>query len=213
MARGLLVSRDRNTPVAAPDAALRRRRGPPPVRLGRATAECGRHVACSSHRAGGGIRCCSAALPSASLAGESYCGARTAHGMLVQRDRNEPGTAGGGTRCCSAARTLPSVAGEIGCRARTARAVRVLRDRDAPVAELSSAWRRCPHGRATAVRGWHVTCSSCVIAAAARWWRHPMLPCGAAAALCHIGWGKRLQSADGTWRARLARSQHACIGT
>ena len=42
MARGLLVSRDRNTPAAAPDAALLRR--PPPVRLGRATAECGRRT-------------------------------------------------------------------------------------------------------------------------------------------------------------------------
>ena len=102
MARGLLVSRDRNTPVAAPDAALRRRRGPPPVRLGRATAECGRHVACSSHRVGGGIRRCSAALPSASSAWESDCRVQTARGVLVSpRRRRHPML-----QCCSALRQL-----------------------------------------------------------------------------------------------------------
>ena len=58
-ARGVLISRDPDAPVAAHSAAARR--GPPPTRLGRATAERGRHAACSSHlpyglRGGGGKR-------------------------------------------------------------------------------------------------------------------------------------------------------------
>jgi hypothetical protein len=45
-ARDVIVLRDRCAPAAAPDAAVRR--CPLPARLGRATAERGRHVACST---------------------------------------------------------------------------------------------------------------------------------------------------------------------
>ena len=69
-ASGVIISRDRDMPVVALGAALRRY--PPPVLLGRATAESGRHMVCSSRVIAtrqGSTRCCRAALPSASLAG------------------------------------------------------------------------------------------------------------------------------------------------
>jgi len=80
-ASGVIISRDRDMPVVALGAALRRY--PPPVLLGRATAESGRHMVCSSRVIAtrqGSTRCCRAALPSASLAGS--------HGVLAERGQH-----------------------------------------------------------------------------------------------------------------------------
>ena len=115
--------------------------------------------------------------------------------------------AGGGAWCCRAALPSASSAGKGVCRAQTARVWLVSRDHDAPAAAPDAAvWRRPPPAqleRATSEHGRHVVCSSGAIAISLL--RHPMLQCGAV--IRQLGWGERVQSAesaDGTWRARLA---------
>jgi hypothetical protein len=109
---------------------------------------------------------------------------------------------------CSA-RPSASAAGEGNCSARTARSVLVTRDRDAPAAAHSAAVRCCPSpeqlGRATAARERHAPCSSRAIATRRR--RHTVWPLGTA--FRQRGWGGRLWRADGTGRARHARSHRA----
>jgi hypothetical protein len=106
-----------------------------------------------------------------------------------------------------------SSAGESDFRARTTRGVLVWRDRDKPAAAPDAAVRRCPPparlGRAIAECGPHMARSSRAIAS--RRLQHSMLPIGAV--LRQLGWGERLQCADGTWCARLARSRRAGGGT
>jgi len=89
--------------------------------------------------------------------------------------------ASGGTRRCRAALPSTSSAGESDRRVRTAHGALVARDRVAPAAALDAAYWRCTPparlGRATAVCGRHVVCSSRAIATRRR--RYPMLPCGA----------------------------------
>jgi hypothetical protein len=215
MTRGVLVSRDLNASGAAFVAALLF--CPPPVRLGRATAERGRHMACSSQAIAtrrlrrlmppSGAALCHLGLGERLQCADGTCRARLAR----------PRRAGGGTWCCLATLLSASAAGEDDCRAQTARGVLVSCDRDVPAFALSAAVRRCPpparlaRGRATAGRGRHLACSSPGPAIATRRRRRLVLPCGAA--LRQLGWEGRLQSADGTCLARLARSRRACGGT
>jgi hypothetical protein len=121
--------------------------------------------------------------------------------------------AGGGTRCPRAALPSASSAGESNCRARMTRGVLVSRDLNASGAAFVAALLFCPPpvrlGRATAERGRHMACSSQAIAT--RRLRRLMPPSGAA--LRHLGLGERLQCADGTCRARLARPRRAGGGT
>ena len=94
LARGVIISHDRDMPAVALGAALRR--CPLPVLLGRATAESGRHMVCSSRVIATRRRstcCCRAALPSASSAGECSSRALTALGVLVSRDSDAPAAA------------------------------------------------------------------------------------------------------------------------
>jgi hypothetical protein len=212
MARGVLVSRNHCVQAVAPDAAVRR--CPPPARLGRAIAECGRHMARSSRaiasrrlqhsmlpigavlrqlgwgerlqcadgtwcarlarsrRAGGGTRCCRAALSSASSAGSATAerGRRVASlsRTIATRRRQHPMLPCGVTLC--------QHIWEGACRAYTAHGVLVSRDCDAQAFALSAS-------------------------------------CGTA--LRQLGWGGCVESADGAcqWRDHLARSRHASGGT
>jgi hypothetical protein len=161
------------SPTAAFDPAVRRR--PPPAPLERATAERRRHVACSSraittHRRQHPMLPCSATLHQLSWRGAQRA---TADADDTGRSRlARSRLACGGHRCCSAALPSASPAGESDCGLRgllTARGVLVSLDR---------------YARAT----------------------EPQLPCGAAPTSAG---GERLQSADCTWRSRLARSRRA----
>jgi hypothetical protein len=108
--------------------------------------------------------------------------------------------ASGGTRRCRAALPSTSSAGESDRRVRTAHGALVARDRVAPAAALDAAYWRCTPparlGRATAVCGRHVVCSSRAIATRRR--RYPMLPCGAV--IRQLSW-------ECNCRARTARGE------
>jgi hypothetical protein len=203
----VLVSRNRDAPVAAHSAAARR--GPPPARLARATAERGRHAACSSRAIATRrwrriVRPLGAALRQRGRRGRLQSADGTLRARLARSRR-----AGGRAQCGRSARPSASAAGEGNCRARTAHGVLVSRDRDAPAAVHSAAARRGPPparlGRATADRRRRAACSSRAIATRRRRLTERPL----SETLRQRGWGGRLQSADGTRRARLARSRHA----
>jgi hypothetical protein len=186
-ARDVIVLRDRGAPAAAFDAAVRR--CPQPARLGRATAECGRHMACLSRaiatrRRRHSVPPCGAALRQLGW-GEQLQGADdTGRARLARSQRVR-----GGIRCCLAVLPSASAARESDCGARTAHGLLVSGDRNTPAAALDAAYWRCPPpsrpGRATAVCGRHVPCSSRATATRRR--RHLVLPCNAA--LRQRGWG------------------------
>jgi hypothetical protein len=109
MARGVLVSRNHCVQAVAPDAAVRR--CPPPARLGRAIAECGRHMARSS-RAIASRRLQHSMLPIGAVLRQLGWGERLqcADGTWCARLARSR-RAGGGTRCCRAALSSASSAG------------------------------------------------------------------------------------------------------
>jgi hypothetical protein len=158
----VLVLRDRHAPESTYSEALRR--GPPPARLRRATADQLQSAAdtrrarpARSQRACSGTQCYRTALPPTSAAGKGGCRAWTAHGMLVSRDRDAPVAA---NRVAVWRCPLPvaSAAGEEGCISRTARGMLVSRNRDLLAAAPSAALWRSLEGdcRARTARGtWH----------------------------------------------------------